>query len=281
MKNVITRSISGIIYIAIIVGAILGGWQWFALLTLVLTQLAVVEFESVVFSSTDFTAAKVIDAVAATALTLLPIFFFAPNEWNSLGAIVIIACWILICFLARMTCTLFDKNNNPLGRIALSALGIVYVGLPMMCLNAIYMTDVNFNPTLVLLMFVLIWLNDTGAFCFGSTLGKRRLCERLSPKKSWEGFWGGMGCCLIFSVVSYFAFNDGNLPLAFWMLFGPVVSIFATWGDLFESLIKRSMGVKDSGHLIPGHGGILDRIDSLLFCAPATALLLIIFKMFG
>ena len=121
-------------------------------------------------------------------------------------------------------------------------------------------------------MFVMIWLNDTGAFLVGSAIGSHRLFARLSPKKSWEGFFGGFAFSIIAGYLAhsllpeYFAGYSANAL----GLLGAIVSVISTWGDLFESMIKRQMGVKDSGNLIPGHGGILDRIDSLLFVAPAT-----------
>ena len=132
------------------------------------------------------------------------------------------------------------------------------------------------SQSLLLLAFVMIWMNDTGAFLVGCTIGKHRLFERISPKKSWEGFWGG----LVFSVLSgvaYYYFVDQAQGLPFYVILGVIASIFATFGDLVESMFKRSIGVKDSGNLIPGHGGILDRIDSLLFVLPATALYLYIY----
>ena len=139
------------------------------------------------------------------------------------------------------------------------------------------MSEGGHAPWLVLMMFVMIWLNDTGAYCVGSLFGRHRLCERLSPKKSWEGFWGGMAFCIIAGAVCCFINNGWSMAsegcaisLVKWVGLGMLVSLMSTWGDLFESLIKRSLGVKDSGHLIPGHGGILDRIDSLLLVAPAT-----------
>jgi len=272
MKNVIIRSISGLIYIAIIVAAIIGGWKWFALLTIAFTQLATFEYSKVTGAKLDPTS-LIIDDIAATSLALIPVGLMGTGLiWLGYAACAAVP----ICFLARLTAALFDKRENPFGQVARSALGVVYIGLPMLCLNALYLTNQAVTPGIVLMMFVLIWLNDTGAFCFGTLLGRHRLCERLSPKKSWEGFWGGMACCVLFGLAAYFTLNDANLPLAFWLALGAVVSLFATWGDLFESLMKRSMHVKDSGHLIPGHGGILDRIDSLLFCAPATLLIVTI-----
>jgi phosphatidate cytidylyltransferase len=125
------------------------------------------------------------------------------------------------------------------------------------------------NAAYILWMFALIWINDTGAYCVGSTLGKHRLCERLSPKKSWEGFWGGMLFCIIASLIYAYI---SKTPMLANLILAVIVSAFATLGDLFESMLKRSAGVKDAGNIIPGHGGVLDRIDSLLFVAPAVAI---------
>ena len=115
----------------------------------------------------------------------------------------------------------------------------------------------------------MIWINDTGAFIVGSTLGKHRLFERISPKKSWEGFLED--CCSTLSQLSYSInivatfFSLDGLSLAGWLGLGAIATVFSTWGDLVESMIKRNLHIKDSGNIIPGHGGILDRIDSLLF----------------
>ncbi len=121
-------------------------------------------------------------------------------------------------------------------------------------------------------MFILIWLSDTGAFCVGSLIGKHRLFERISPKKSWEGFFGGLIFCLIAGLVMFYGFHSYFLIMNLWQMLGfcAMVCVMGTWGDLVESLIKRSLGVKDSGHLLPGHGGILDRIDSLLVVVPGV-----------
>ena len=132
------------------------------------------------------------------------------------------------------------------------------------------------SQALLMLIFVMIWMNDTGAFLVGCTIGKHRLFERISPKKSWEGFWGGMAFSILSGVLYYYLIDKTN-GLAFYIIMGVVTSIFATFGDLVESMFKRSIGVKDSGNLIPGHGGILDRIDSLLFVLPAMVLYLYIY----
>lgn len=150
----------------------------------------------------------------------------------------------------------------------------MYIALPVGIMSMFYtFPDGKF---LLLAMFIMIWLNDTGAFCVGSLFGKHRLFPRISPKKSWEGFAGGV----IFAIASAFMFKYAfpqyfeSVSLAGLCGLGAVVGAFATWGDLVESLIKRTLGVKDSGTILPGHGGILDRIDSLLLVVPASVLYL-------
>ena len=142
----------------------------------------------------------------------------------------------------------------------------MYVALPLALSMFIY----AYSPAIVLSMFIFIWLNDTGAFVVGSLLGKHRLFPRLSPKKSWEVFWGGLTICVIAAImIETFLpdfFTAINMLQA--IIFSLVAVVFSTWGDLIESMFKRNFDVKDSGHLIPGHGGVLDRFDSVIFTAP-------------
>jgi phosphatidate cytidylyltransferase len=137
----------------------------------------------------------------------------------------------------------------------------------------------EFQPYILLALFITIWVNDTGAYLVGITLGKHRLFERISPKKSWEGFFGGA----IFALISGYVFSllITEINLIEWLIFSEIVVVFGTFGDLIESLIKRTVHVKDSGNLIPGHGGLLDRFDSLLLAAPAIFIYLsILFSEF-
>lgn len=285
MKNVIVRSLSGIIYIALIVGAILGGWAWFYALIALFAALATFEFSNIsshlsgrIETSPDlFPYSVVLDALAAMALSAWPCAF-AANHPPYLPEICFIIA--LFYFPARIIMGLYETKGGDMRQrmqsIALPMFGVLYVGLPLCMLNSIYVIS-PIGPWMALSLFALIWLNDTGAYCFGCTLGKRRLWEELSPKKSWEGFWGGFACCVACAIaIRYcFSFADG-MSVWQWAIFGVLVSAFATWGDLFESLLKRAAGVKDSSHMIPGHGGILDRIDSLLLVAPAIFIFLLI-----
>ena len=170
--------------------------------------------------------------------------------------------------IVRFTIALYDTAPGAVASVAYSALSLCYIAIPMSLLQLVY--DMSYDYSIILMLFVMIWVNDTGAYCVGCSIGRRRLFERLSPKKSWEGFWGGLIASILVGVVAHLCFPD-RWSLGGWIGFGALVSIVATFGDLFESMIKRTAGVKDSGQLIPGHGGMLDRIDSLLFVAPVAA----------
>ncbi len=267
MKNIATRSISGIVYVALIVGSIMLGAPYFMGLAAIFAVLATIEFHNLtghLYPGQKNLSNELVADIAATAaivcLSSHPDKFFY-------GISVILIAYILI----RLVMALYDRSGHALVSAALSVLSVIYIGLPLGFASAInYFAEGRESISyLMLIIFVMIWLNDTGAYCVGSLLGRHRLFERLSPKKSWEGFWGGMLFCIATGVGAYYL-CPGAAGLPTWIGLGVVVCVFATWGDLFESLVKRTVSVKDSGHIMPGHGGILDRIDSLLFVAPAA-----------
>ena len=138
------------------------------------------------------------------------------------------------------------------------------------------------GQALLLAMFIRIWLSDTGAFVTGSLIGRHKLFPRISPGKTWEGFFGGIFFVVVSAVVMKLSFAStfGSESIGVLCGMGVIVAVFATWGDLVESLIKRTLGVKDSGKLLPGHGGILDRIDSLLLVVPASLVYLVAVRLF-
>ena len=268
LKNLIIRSLSGAIYVALIVlGVITTNWAFVAF-SAIFTLLATREF--LVMTKSDGTKLNLwVDVFCATAVVVLGGYF---NVVQKTQSVQVIAAIFLVYMLLRSIIQLYNKKESPINSLAYSMFSFIYIVVPMLSMGTIYTQ----SQSLLLLAFVMIWMNDTGAFLVGCTIGKHRLFERISPKKSWEGFWGG----LVFSVLSgvaYFYFVDQAQGLLFYVILGVIASIFATFGDLVESMFKRSIGVKDSGNLIPGHGGILDRIDSLLFVLPATALYLYIY----
>lgn len=272
MKNVIVRALSGVVYIALIVLCLLlGGWWWYAL-TAVFTVVATLEYQRMAAIKSGGPL-PVLTSALDMAMTMV-LWGIGPAMFYRQAALPAIGVIMCLCVLVRLCLSLSQKNGDVFTATAMSFLGILYVGVPMAVLNLAMAFFDGAGPA-ILCMFILIWLNDTGAFCVGSTMGKNPLCKRLSPKKSWEGFWGGLAFCVLFGAV--FAAVQG-LPVVVCALYGLTVSLFATWGDLFESLMKRSAGIKDSGNLIPGHGGILDRIDSLLFVAPASAVFYLFYQ---
>ncbi|MDE7154366.1 MAG: phosphatidate cytidylyltransferase [Muribaculaceae bacterium] len=274
MKNVIIRSISGAVYVALVIGAILLGKEAFAGLTLLFIMLSVIE------ASRLFQGGKPLDLLTmaidvaggiSVFIGLAAPYLFNPQEIDSLPGYAAVIPFTLY-LLVRLTVELFMSRENPLAHIWSSILAVIYAAFPLTLMFLLYATA---GYKVVLAMFIFIWLNDTGAFCVGSLIGKHKLFERVSPKKSWEGVWGGLAFCIIagalFGTVGSGYFGDDYIR---WIVLGITTSVLATIGDLVESLFKRTVGVKDSGNIMPGHGGILDRLDSLLFVAPATLCLL-------
>lgn len=263
-KSWILRSLSGIVYVGIIVGCIFWGSIPFSVLAALLGIAAVIEFEKICEGITQNSLPTLfLDAAGVVFLAFSWLWF------PLLG-------WICI-YLCRMILELYVKNPRPIRSMAISLMTQIYIGVPM---AAMTMMGKYIGWHFILVIFLMIWINDTGAFVVGSLLGRHRLFERISPKKSWEGFFGGLGFNLIaawlFAIGGGF-FWEVKWNVITWLIFAAVITIFATWGDLAESLMKRSLNIKDSGNIIPGHGGILDRIDSLLLVMPAAFIFVIIY----
>lgn len=265
MKKLLLRGATGAVYVALIVGAILGGLPWFTALMSLFTVLAVLEFTKVVNGGlqTHGTAplSTAVDVLAALAIVNLVNLFNFPS-WLSMTAVTAAAVYLPL----RFTIAIYDKRPEAFRCAAWSVLALAYIAVPL-CMVCMLYADRSSAPMLVLAMFVMIWLNDTGAYLVGSAIGRHKLFERLSPKKSWEGFFGGLVFDIAAGAACHWLIPGVPFGLAGWIGFGIMVCLLSTWGDLFESLMKRSMHIKDSGNIIPGHGGILDRIDSLLFVA--------------
>lgn len=265
MNNVVTRSISGAVYVGLIVGAILAGSYWMLWLVMLLAFVAITEFDMIANKRRLPAILRGIDLFTSGMLLL---GIYAGSLGDSKKSILLFLFFIIL-LMARLIAALYIRTDNPLSESGYSLMAQLYITMPMAMLLGMYY---SISPAIVLLMFIMIWLNDTGAFCVGSLMGKHRLFERISPKKSWEGFFGGLVFTVLAGVVAASCFSKHFPGYDAQRLagMGVVVTAFATWGDLVESLIKRTLGIKDSGSIMPGHGGILDRIDSLLFVAPAT-----------
>ncbi|MDE7160516.1 MAG: phosphatidate cytidylyltransferase [Muribaculaceae bacterium] len=262
------RAVSGAVYVAIIVGALLGGGLWTCALAVMFCMLAALEFDDLVEERHSYEKIVGITDIVGTLCLTVGISGYGLLLW-------------LLVLLVRMIEELYLRESDPLYNLALSVFAQIYLGLPCGILFGVgvvdYFGEMYYSlPTkeilhVTLAIFVLIWLNDTGAYLVGSWLGKHKMIERISPKKTWEGFAGGVIFCVGGATACYWIMPMGYYPVLWsWIGLGVVVALFSTWGDLVESLFKRDIGVKDSGNLIPGHGGILDRIDSFLLVMPAS-----------
>jgi phosphatidate cytidylyltransferase len=201
--------------------------------------------------------------------------FISGFLWHNITYGNILSLILLPAFSFILIFELYRNLKHPLLNISTTVFGIFYISLPLMLLNHIVYFTGEYSGKILLFIFILIWASDTGAYLFGITLGKHRLFERISPKKSWEGFFGGF---LIAQLAAFFiAKYSGTLVFMHWGIIAAIIAVFGTLGDLAESMIKRSIGIKDSGKLLPGHGGVLDRFDSLVFTIPIIFTYLYIF----
>lgn len=276
-NNFIQRAITGALFVVILVGCILYSPLSFGILFTIISALSVHEFAHLVNKSGEVGINRTITALGGAYLFLALMGFCT----SAIDARVFLPYLGLLLYL--MITELYLKKKNPIGNWAYSTLSQLYVALPFTLLNVLAFqnspetSSVTYNPILPLSIFVFIWLSDTGAYCVGSLIGKHRLFERISPKKSWEGSIGGA----VFSITSSFVFARFFPFMSMWQWAGlaVIVVIFGTWGDLTESLMKRQLGIKDSGNILPGHGGMLDRFDSALMAIPAAVVYLYILTM--
>ncbi len=171
---------------------------------------------------------------------------------------------------------LYSNSKEPFANIAFMVLGLFYIGVPFALVDYIAFSGGDFNGRVVLGLLVLTWVNDTGAYLTGSVIGKTPLFPRISPNKTWEGTTGGFVTTIVFGYLLSLIFHE--IPLAQWVGLAVIVAIFGGLGDLVESMLKRSVGVKDSGNLLPGHGGLLDRFDAFIFVMPFASAYLLYFR---
>lgn len=279
-KNLILRSLTGIVFVAVIVGGLLYSPFTFCLLFGIITALSAWEYAHIVNLQENVSVNAFISTAASTYL-FLAFFGYCTNMTPSVVFIPYLLSLIYL-FISE----LYLKRKSPINNWAFTMMGQIYVALPFALLNVLAFSiqpdflDINsiaYNGFLVLSIFIFLWASDTGAYCFGSLLGKHKLFPSISPKKSWEGFFGGL---IVAVACSQLLAMDPSLTRLQWLGLSLVVVFFGTWGDLVESLLKRQLGLKDSGHILPGHGGMLDRFDSSLLAIPAAVIYLYTIMLF-
>lgn len=293
MSNLVVRTVTGVIYVAAIVISFLRP-EAMTLLFAVVVGMTVWELCGLLNASRRAAVNRLITATAAVYLHLAVAGFCS--------GIVPAAAFVpyLLTIVYLFVSELYAKNADPISTWAATTLTQMYVALPLSTVSVLAFrgttSGVVYTGIVPLAVFIMLWASDTGAYCVGSLIGRHRLFERISPKKSWEGTIGGAVLALIAAAVIALLSGNGAaiaagtsadavavagtfgydpaLTLPQWLGLAVVVVFFGTWGDLVESLLKRTLGIKDSGTILPGHGGMLDRFDSALMAMPAAVVYL-------
>ena len=283
-KNLIVRTVTGILFVAIMVAGFLNPHAMIFLFAII-TGLTLWEYTGLVNDVDDVCVNRGISTVAGVYL------FVAVAGWRT-GMVdnFIVFVPYLLTIVYLFVSELYTGNRNAVNDWAYTMLGQMYIALPLSMINILAfetspdMTVASFDMLLPLSIFVFLWANDSGAYCFGSLFGKHKLFPRISPAKSWEGSIGGGLLVVAVAVALGWYANNGventQLSIAGWVGLGLTVVVSGTLGDLVESLFKRTLGIKDSGNILPGHGGMLDRFDSSLMAIPAAVIYLYTISLF-
>lgn len=269
MSNLVTRTLSGAVYVALVVASIVINPAFFGIVFLPITMLAIMEYHRLVKSH------LILSMLSTLAGGGMFCALYALNTFTDMSYTVWFAYASVIFFLAALIAVLFiqQEANNAIENWGHIVGSMVMIALPFSIMT--YLLD---TPYVLLALFITIWVNDSGAYCVGSLTAKRaggnhKMFPRVSPAKSWEGLIGGIVFALAAGIVYWQVGWFDNMWKA--LGFALIIAIFGTLGDLMESLMKRTIGVKDSGKFLPGHGGVLDRFDSILLATPVVTFYLI------
>jgi phosphatidate cytidylyltransferase len=282
MKNFIVRTITGVLFVAAVVICFLNP-RAMALFFALVTGMTIWEFTGLVNERPGVQVNRFISTVAGVYL------FLAMASYNSGITPSTVFVPYLVSIIYLMIAELYLKAEDPINNWAYTMMSQLYIALPFSLLNVLAYrwngAAVQYTYLVPLSVFVFLWINDTGAYLCGSLLGRHKLFPRISPGKSWEGSIGGGLLVVAVAVVVWhfttlYGVNDLGLSAYEWAGLGLVIVMFGTWGDLIESLFKRTLGIKDSGNILPGHGGMLDRFDSSLMAIPAAVVYLYTLTLF-
>ena len=273
MKNLITRTLVGIVFLAIMIGGILWRPDTMILLFAVIAGLTMWEYTGLV---NDYVEGAQINRLISTVAGIYLVLAVAGIQIGLVyGAMAFVPYIITVVYL--LVAGLYTPSVNPLHSWTYTMFGQMYMALPLSLISLLSFRtgmdaaySVEYNPLLPLSIFIFLWTNDTGAYCCGSLFGRHKLFPSVSPGKTWEGSIGGGFFVVLAAVIVWYFSSEGVLTLTQWIGLAIVVAVTGTWGDLVESKIKRVIGIKDSGNMLPGHGGMLDRFDSSLLAIPSA-----------
>lgn len=273
MKGLIRRLSTAVIFVAVMLAGLYGGQIPFVALFALITALCLWEFLTMVLAK--FTRRDLFRLILGVFFGLTP---FVLATVLQLGLVqfqddfIILTSILFFPFVfTAFIYELIAKATQPFLNVAFMVLGMVYIGAPFALLDFIAFDDGRFYANTVFALLVMTWANDTGAYLVGSRFGKHKLLPRISPGKTIEGSVGGVVTTLLVAGLLGTFFVGEELRMVDWFVLGIIVAIFGSMGDLVESMLKRSVGVKDSGNLLPGHGGMLDRFDAFIFLLPFAA----------
>lgn len=261
MNNMLLRAITGSIFIGIVIACVLHSTVALTMLLLVFGALCLWEYFSWYKSMHASAYLSVARLLGLVILGFGLLVLQVPSY---------LAYWplLFVCFPLLAISSLFTPSGQFLSLTGKSLVGWFLIVLPLFSISALAEISFQSGCFYTMLFFATMWINDTGAYLSGRTFGKHALFPRISPKKTWEGLIGGVVLSLIGATVATYYFSANTDNLIFNIGFASIVSLGGTFGDLIESALKRELGIKDSGKMLPGHGGILDRLDGVLLAAP-------------
>lgn len=271
MSNLVKRTIFGAVYVLIMLGGTLIHPFAFAVVFAAILFFTQFEFYAVI-EQAGHKPSKWVGTISGVVFFLLSFLLSIGLLPKAFGFTFIAIIVFMFIF------ELFSSRQNTLENSGLSVLGFIYIAGPFSLMNFVVHASVtgqhnSFYPWVLAGIFFILWINDSFAYLIGSAIGKHKMCEKISPKKSWEGLIGGAVFAIIMGIINAVLFQE--ISMISWIVIALLTVVFGTLGDLFQSKIKREIGVKDSGNILPGHGGFLDRLDSLLFAIPIIFIWLI------
>lgn len=286
MRNLLVRTASGAVLLAVVLGAAYGGTYAYSALLLLIVVVGMLEFYNIA-ATIGAEPRRTLGITTGITLFITSFFLFQglvgftgfidPMIANFgvdmlIGGVLYLTVLIPLCFVVE----LFHASETPLRNVATTLVGVLYVAYPMSLMLFIpFLITGEWTPEAFLFYLFIVWGNDVFAYLTGVTMGRHKMAPRISPKKSWEGFVGGVVGALAMGAVGSYVVGGG---LGMWLGLAAVVAITSVFGDLVESMFKREAGIKDSGNILPGHGGMLDRFDALLISSPFAFVYLVIFQ---